>query len=71
MRKISDGEMKAKGYNLDLKSDRQRCALGLPPLTMPDFLTRSESLEWERKGKPPQSVIDRCFQIQPNGPERQ
>ena len=70
MRKVSDGEMRARGYNLDLPSDRQRCALGLPPLTMPDWITWREAAEWERKGKPPQSVLDRCFRTPPNGPPR-
>ena len=59
MRRVSDQEMKSRGYNVDLPSDRQRCALGLPPLQLPEFLTRQESREWERTGKPPKSVIER------------
>ena len=67
MRKISDGEMKAKGYNLDLESDRQRCALGLPPLQFPDFLTRAEEREWARTGKVPNRfLVDVNHAYKPN-----
>ena len=57
MRKVSDKEMIAGGYNLDLPSDRERCALGLPPLTFPVFLTRSESRAWDRTGRLPKGLI--------------
>jgi hypothetical protein len=60
MRKVSNGEMKAKGYSLDVPSNRERCALGLPPLqpALP-WLSLQESAFFDRNGCFPEAVIQR------------
>jgi hypothetical protein len=51
--------MVAKGYDLNRPSDRERCALDLPPFTEPLWITWREAVEWNRKGVPPKSVQSR------------